>query len=116
MSSTIRFASVSLDSPDARALAAFYARLLGVEVAFASDDFSALRVGPTWLSMHRVEGYEPPTWPDAGVPQQVHLDFAVDDLDTTEAAAIAAGARRADVQPSPERWRVMLDPAGTRSA
>jgi len=112
MTSTIRFASVSLDCPDARALAAFYARLLGVDVAYASDDFSALRLGDVWLSTQRVDGYRPPTWPDGGTPQQVHIDFAVGDLDAAERAALDAGASPAAVQPSPDRWRVLLDPAG----
>jgi len=53
-----------------------------------------------------------PQWPDGETSQQVHIDFSVEDLDAGDAAAIALGARKADGQPIPDRWRVMLDPAG----
>jgi catechol 2,3-dioxygenase-like lactoylglutathione lyase family enzyme len=112
MTTAIRLGSVSLDCPDPSELAAFYARLLGVEVAFDSENFSALQLGGLWLSMQRVADYRPPTWPEAATPQQIHLDFSVDDLDGGEQTAIAAGASKAADQPSPDRWRVMLDPAG----
>ena len=108
----IRLGSVSLDCPDPRALAAFYARLLSVHVGFESDEFAALRRDGLWISFQRVEPFHRPTWPDGEVPQQVHLDFAVTDLDEAEAAAMASGAAKAATQPSPERWRVLFDPAG----
>jgi hypothetical protein len=38
--------------------------------------------------------------------------LAVDDLDDAEARALALGAAKAKMQPSPDRWRVLLDPAG----
>jgi catechol 2,3-dioxygenase-like lactoylglutathione lyase family enzyme len=109
---SIRLASVSLDCPDPSALAAFYARLLGTEIAYESEVFAALRPGTIWLTMQRVDDYEPPTWPTGALPKQLHLDMAVADLDEGEAAALGAGAIKAPVQPSPERWRVLIDPAG----
>jgi predicted enzyme related to lactoylglutathione lyase len=108
----IRLGSLSLDCPDPQGLAAFYARLLGVDVAYDSETFSAIKLNGMWLSMQRVEAYKPPTWPDAAVPQQAHLDFAVDDLDAAERVAVEAGAELAGEQPSPDRWRVLIDPAG----
>jgi hypothetical protein len=46
-------------------------------------------------------------------PKQLHLELAVGDLDEAEAAALAAiGATKAQTQPSPELWRVLIDPAG----
>jgi Glyoxalase-like domain len=42
----------------------------------------------------------------------MHLDLAVGELDAAEAVAVRLGARRADEQPQPGRWRVLLDPAG----
>ncbi|MGO9342853.1 MAG: VOC family protein [Acidimicrobiales bacterium] len=112
MTSPIRLGSVSLDCPDPHELAAFYARLLGVEVAFDSENFSALKLDGVWLSMQRVSDHRAPSWPGPETPQQIHLDFAVDDLDVGERAAIEAGATKAGDQPSPDRWRVMFDPAG----
>ena len=108
----IRFGSVTLDCPDPSALANFYATLLGVEVAYDAGDFAALKLDCAWLSFQRAEEFCAPTWPDPSIPQQFHLDFSVDDLDICESVALAAGAAKASMQPSPERWRVMFDPAG----
>ena len=112
MAGSIRLGSVSLDCPDPQTLASFYARLLGVEVSYDSEAFCAIKLGNVWLSTQRVEAYKAPTWPDPVSPQQVHLDFAVDDLDAAERAAVDSGARKATDQPSPDRWRVLMDPAG----
>jgi hypothetical protein len=64
-----------------------------------------------WLAMVRVEDYRAPEWP-VGTPKQIHLDLAVDDLDEAEVEALALGAVKAAEQPAPDRWRVLLDPAG----
>ena len=42
----------------------------------------------------------------------MHLDVAVDDIERAESLALSLGATRASYQPSPDRWRVMIDPAG----
>jgi predicted enzyme related to lactoylglutathione lyase len=72
----------------------------------------AIQLSGVWLTMQRVDAYTPPTWPDPTVPQQSHLDFAVDDLESAEQVALQAGAELAGEQPSPDRWRVLVDPAG----
>ena len=51
----------------------------------------------------------PPQWPGQEHPQQEHLDFEVDDLDAREAAILAIGARKHEVQPG-KSFRVCLDP------
>ena len=107
-----RLGAIALDCPDPQALARFYAALLDVEPGFMSEDFAAFKAQGLWISMHRVAEYQPPRWPDPAAPQQMHLDFAVDDLDAAEATAIGIGATRAAEQPAPDRWRVMVDPAG----
>ncbi len=110
---TIRLGSVSLDCPDPGALATFYSALLESPVAFASEAFAAIKLtNGMWLSTQKVDDYRAPRWPDADAPQQVHLDFAVSDLDAAQEAAVALGATVASVQPRPEGWRVLLDPAG----
>jgi hypothetical protein len=45
------------------------------------------------------------------VPQQVHLDVMVRDLDEGEREALALGAAKAEHQPG-TTFRVFLDPAG----
>ena len=59
-----------------------------------------------------VADYVAPTWPSNDVPKQLHLDLAVTDLDVAVAEAERLGALPATVQPAPDRWRVLLDPAG----
>jgi hypothetical protein len=108
-----RIGSISIDCDDPAALARFWADITGGEVAFSSDDFVAVKMpGGQWLSTVRVPGYRAPTWPEGETPKQMHLDVGVDDLDVAEQAALAAGAVKADHQASPERYRVLLDPAG----
>jgi len=107
-----RLGSFAIDCADPAALAAFWAELLGGEVAFSSDEFVAVKLDRGWLAAVRVPDYVPPTWPGGAVPKQMHLDLAVDDLEEAEARALRLGARRVDRQPEPERWRVLLDPAG----
>lgn len=104
---------ICLDCADPAGLAAFWAALLGGEVApILGDDAVMVKNKGTPVAALRVPGYQPPTWPSGALPKQVHLDLAVDDLDAAEAEAIRLGARRAGEQPRPTRWRVMLDPAG----
>ena len=110
--STIRLGSVSLECAEPAPLAAFWANLLGGEVVFESDDFVAVQLDHVWLSTIKVENYKPPTWPSDEVPKQLHLDLAVDNQSEAEDAAIALGAVKATFQPEPERWTVMIDPAG----
>ena len=107
-----RLAAVSLDGSNPAALATFYRQLLDVEVLFESADFVALKGAGILLTMQKVEDHRPAQWPSGDVPKQMHLEFAVDDLDDAEAQALAIGASKADTQPAPDRWRVLLDPAG----
>jgi catechol 2,3-dioxygenase-like lactoylglutathione lyase family enzyme len=109
-----RLASVSLDCPDAPALADFYAALLGMSRLFETPDghLIALTDGAMCVTMMQIEDYEPPTWPHKGQSQQMHLDLAVTDLEPAVAAATALGAREAAHQANPSAWRVLIDPAG----
>lgn len=107
-----RIGAVAIDCDDHRRIGQFYSELLDTEIVHETDSFCALRVGALWLLIKTVANHALPTWPEGSHPQQEHLDFAVEDLDSAEAVAIAAGARKAAVQPEPDNWRVMIDPAG----
>jgi predicted enzyme related to lactoylglutathione lyase len=107
-----KLGAVSLNCPDPHALAVFYSALLEKEITFESDDFSAIQLDNLWLTMQRVEGFKPSTWPASDTPSHVHLDFSVADLDSGQAAALAVGATLASEQPEPDRWRVLIDPVG----
>lgn len=103
----------ALDCPDPRQLAEFYAGITGWEVDRDDGEWVQLRSdGGATLAFQRVPDHLPPVWPTADHPQQAHLDFDVDDLDAGERAVIGLGARKADVQPEPDSFRVLLDPAG----
>ncbi|MFF8838393.1 VOC family protein [Streptomyces sp. NPDC015130] len=113
----MRLTAVTLDCADPMALAEFYRRATGLPLAERSDDgFAGLARGPgssgLFLGFQRVDGYRPPCWPGQDVPQQLHLDFDVDDLEEAAARLVEWGATVPAFQPEPELWRVVLDPAG----
>lgn len=114
MPAIARLSLAALDCADPFALSSFYSALTGwpVEEDDDNDEWVQLRSdGPVTLAFQRVEDYEPPVWPGSDVPQQLHLDFDVPDLDAGEQQVLALGATRADYQPG-ETFRVFLDPAG----
>jgi hypothetical protein len=102
-----------IDCPDPRALAAFYARFLGMRVLEDAPDWVVLgrAAGMRELAFQRAATWVPPEWPDPAHPQQVHLDIRVDDVDVAEARVLALGARRAPGSPE-TGYRVFLDPVG----
>jgi predicted enzyme related to lactoylglutathione lyase len=106
-----RFPSFVIDCPDAHALAAFYAALLDWK-AELSPGWADIRSDDSQcISFQEVENYTPPRWPAQEVPQQVHLDVIVDDLDAAEAAVLELGATKHEYQPGTS-FRVFLDPTG----
>lgn len=106
-----RFPNVVIDCPDPAALASFYGTMLDWQV----------KVSPGWaeiraeygdcMCFQQVESATRPQWPDQEVPQQMHLDVVVDDLDAAEAAVLELGATKHEHQPG-KTFRVFLDPAG----
>ncbi|GHF54919.1 hypothetical protein FHX82_006933 [Amycolatopsis bartoniae] len=110
--SAAHIAAINLECTDPVTLARFWAGLLDSEVAVETPGFCAVKAGPLYLGAVRVADHRPPTWPSAERPQQLHLDLAVEDLDTTEREAIRLGATKETHQPDPERFRVLRDPAG----
>ncbi|MGA7836142.1 MAG: VOC family protein [Acidimicrobiales bacterium] len=108
----------ALDCPDPLALADFYAALTGLDVEpledFPPEDVTWIELlgngGPT-LGFQKIDSYVAPTWPEGPIPQQLHVDFMVDDLDDAEAHATALGATKAAYQPG-DTFRVFFDPVG----
>ncbi|WP_418955473.1 VOC family protein [Streptomyces tritici] len=108
-----RYSAVTFDCPDPAELGRFYGEALGLPVAYATDDFVFLgQEGATGLGFSRLADYRRPTWPDPAQEKRAHLDLGVDDLDAAQDRLLALGATLPDFQPSPDRWRVLLDPAG----
>jgi hypothetical protein len=110
--SNIRLGSVALDCADPTTLAAFWSKLLQGEVAFSSDHFVAVKTDQVWFAAVKIDDYQPPSWPDSHSPKQMHLDLSVDNLDEAVIEAVRLGAVRCDFQPAPDRYVVLLDPAG----
>ncbi len=113
MSAIAKLTVFALDCAEPRRLAEFYSGITGWEVDHDDGDWVQLHSdhGAT-LAFQLAPDHEPPQWPSSEHPQQAHIDFDVDDLDAGEAAVVALGARKAEVQPEPGAFRVFLDPAG----
>jgi predicted enzyme related to lactoylglutathione lyase len=106
-----RFPVVVLDCPDPEVLARFYSALLDWPIAEQGDWWSIRADYGDSLAFQKVEGYVRPEWPGQRVPQQMHIDVVVDDLDSGEDAVLALGAEKHEHQPG-TTFRVFLDPAG----
>lgn len=123
--------SVVLDTTGARRLAEFYRQLLGYEYRAgdecplpgepdpAGGDWLVLvdPAGKARLAFQQVEQLTPATWPDGGVPQQLHIDLSVptvDDLVAQHERVISLGARllRDRFNDPVEPLYVYSDPAG----
>jgi hypothetical protein len=113
-----KYQLVGLDCPDPLALAGFYSQLTGLAVEplgdFAPEDVEWIELDngnhPT-LAFQKVANFVAPSWPEGPVPQQLHMDFLVDDLDAGEQHVLSIGGTRHDVQPG-TTFRVYLDPVG----
>lgn len=124
-------AQTVLDTTDARRLAEFYRELLGFTYR-PGDEPPPLGMddprGRDWLvlldpsgsrglAFQQVDELPPSTWPERGVPQQLHLDLTVASrtvLDSQHERAMALGATvlfdRSDDEEEP--LRVYADPSG----
>ncbi len=104
--------SFVLDCPDPERLASFYGAMLGWQVK-ESGDWAEIRPesDDACICFQQVADFRPPQWPGQEVPQQMHLDVMVHDLDEAVEAAVALGATQVEHQPG-TTFRVLLDPAG----
>ncbi|RZU75431.1 hypothetical protein EV384_3972 [Micromonospora kangleipakensis] len=89
-----RFPSIVIDCPDPGALAKFYGAMLDWKVDVSSDWAEVRAEYGQCISFQQVDGYTPPVWPTQELPQQMHLDVIVDDLDAAEAAVLDLGATK----------------------
>lgn len=122
---------VVLDCTDARVLAEFYRRLLGLRYRPGDEppaigepdpmgqDWLVLRdtAGNSAMAFQQVAALPRVTWPEGPIPQQLHLDMTVPttaELDVQHKRAMAFGARLLhDRSDDPEEpLRVYADPAG----
>ena len=117
----------AIDCADPEKLAKFYAHITGLKIDLTTENTDSDIVwielkdnqGIPKLGFQKVANYKAPTWPEGPIPQQLHLDFAVKDLNETEVELLKIGAVKTDFQPgSPKsndystEFRVYLDPEG----
>jgi catechol 2,3-dioxygenase-like lactoylglutathione lyase family enzyme len=105
--------SVVIDTRDPRALAAFYAELLGGKVTDNDEDWAVVvdDEGRRFAFQLSPE-HEPPTFPDPKGSQQFHLDLRIsrDELDEATRRITELGGRRLDA--GEDDFQVFTDPAG----
>jgi catechol 2,3-dioxygenase-like lactoylglutathione lyase family enzyme len=98
-----------LDCPDPRALADFYAALLGQSVTYDDGDWVVVADNDhsSGLAFQRAPDHVRPTWPATygRCPQQIHLDVMVEDPAEAGPRVVALGATHLDGD-------VFADPAG----
>ena len=101
-----------IDCPDPKSLSAFYRELLGMIEVQDDGDWIVIGDSPDrpGVAFQRAEAFTSPTWPDPAVPQQLHLDVRVEDLDAGERRAQELGAGR--LEGGGESFRVFADPVG----
>jgi hypothetical protein len=68
------------------------------------------------IGFGKVDDYTPAAWPDATAAKRFHLELSVQDVAATEKLCHEWGATTPQFQPGGDGWRVLLDPAGHRSA
>ena len=110
----IRMQVVVFDAADIAAESAFWAGVLGGEVA-AEDDWHMILVeGEPAAAVQLAPDHVSPNWPN-GHPQQLHLDLWVDDIDEAHEEVLALGAtllQGPQGGDGPDDYQVYADPAG----
>jgi catechol 2,3-dioxygenase-like lactoylglutathione lyase family enzyme len=105
--------AVTIDAPDASALAAFYAALLGMEVTYDGAEGALVAGGGQSVMFQQVPTYTAPRWPDPAHPQQAHLDVVAtggEHLRALGERALELGASR--LPGGGDSYQVYADPAG----
>ncbi len=117
----------AIDCVDPVNLAEFYSSITGLKVDSTTENTNSDIVwvelkdsqGIPKLAFQKVANYKAPTWPEGPIPQQIHLDFTVKDIDAMEKQLLEIGATKAGFQPGTPKtndysteFRVYLDPEG----
>ena len=111
----LRLTDVVLDCPDTMKLARFYAAVIDGAVAEGSDtQWAAVSANGFNLAFQHVDNYRRPRWPEQNDPQQVHIDFEVDDFEAEGRRVVGLGAtlRANRISESGYGFQVYIDPAG----
>ena len=67
---------------------------------------------PPRVAFQQVADFVPPDWKTSMVPQQMHVDILVPDLDVAQEAVFSLGATLLEGSDKPIGYRVYADPVG----
>ena len=107
--------AVTIDCPDANALADFYSELLGWPVTKREGRWAQISDGTSpAIDFQQVEDHRRPAWPDPGLPTQVHFEIGVEDIAAGQGRVLSLGAELLAVveEDTENLYRVYADPAG----
>ena len=108
------FHCLVIDCHEPRTLASFYESLLGLARVEDSDEWVTLG-DPEQLprvAFQQVRDFAAPDWPTSEIPQQMHIDVLVENLDAAQEAVLSLGATLLEDSDKPIGYRVYADPAG----
>jgi predicted enzyme related to lactoylglutathione lyase len=111
---TVSIDTIVLDTDDLSGLATFYGELLGWKITSNEEDWITIQ-GDAGVAMgfQLAPNHRPPTWPSNEIPQQIHLDLHVEDLEEGARFAESLGARRVkDARQNGSNFIVFTDPSG----
>lgn len=106
---------VVFDAADLAAESSFWAGLLGGCVQAEHDWHMVMVDGAPKVGVQLAPNHVPPQWPDAGPPQQIHLDLWVDDPQNAHQLVMSLGATLLQTAAGHNRnddFQVYADPAG----
>ncbi|GAA4981957.1 VOC family protein [Actinopolymorpha pittospori] len=108
---------IVFDAADVEAESAFWAGLLGGKIE-GGDRWRNIWIDADWqLGVQHAPDHVPPEWP-GGAPQQIHLDFYVENIQALDAAhdeVISLGGRllkAANDRTADHGVQIYADPAG----
>lgn len=102
--------TIVFDAADIETESAFWAGVVDGEVDKEADWHRVRSPDGPAIAVQLAPDHRPPQWPD-GLPQQIHLDLWIEDVDAAERQVVALGARPLK-SVDEQRFRVYADPAG----
>ncbi|MBY6411698.1 VOC family protein [Rhodococcus sp. BP-252] len=100
-----------LDCPDTEALATFYAKVLGWDLARNDGGWAVLQgPGELRLAFQKAPDFTPLDWPSDGI--KIHLDLVVDDMEASEKYVLGLGATKLEGNENHPGFAVFRDPVG----
>ena len=82
---------VDMECANPSELGEFYRQALGWDITHYPDEAAVITDGGTSIRFGRVDGYQPPSWPDLRA-ERYHMDLDVDDVAEAVERCLGLGA------------------------